>query len=77
MAVVQVAVVLGGNCSRWQLSGWQFSGGSCPGGCSPNTMQKTSFKQHGDESTIMAGRATHERTIFFGEITCLARFLSF
>jgi len=22
MAVVQVAVVLGGKCTRWQLSGW-------------------------------------------------------
>ena len=24
-----VAVVLCGNCPRWQLSGWQLSGGSC------------------------------------------------
>jgi len=41
VAVVQVAVVLGGNCSRWQLSRWQLFwvaivlGGSCLGGSFP------------------------------------------
>ena len=53
MAVVRVAVLLGGSfpCGsfpRWLLSGWQLSGGSCPGGacpggCSPRTNVAVAF----------------------------------
>jgi len=51
-----VAVVLSGNCHRWQLSWvlggschrWQFSGGSCrdgscPGGRCPDTITESNY----------------------------------